>query len=322
MREGHSKAECIVQHPIVGSVPRVCRAAAGAGVREGGRQGACPSSSSLHRRHSQCLPVHAAGLLQVLACVKAAGKGAPRVHVYGFNWSGKHWLTHQVCPRDWFEERSPSDAQLLNRHCWLWLKLSKPECRWARRLCGTWLNLAGTAPRVGILPSPTCGSLQMGAEETIVRFLVEPFSVEFHATACGGLRACKAACDTESFQISEAGDGEECRKRCAALGKFMRGSHTSSVYLQQSARKWCGREDASVLFAIPASTSIRAKHWRFALMPAVADEALKRSHVNICCRAEERQAAQEMEQPRSACGLCGHVGGLLLPSIADMTALL
>ncbi len=63
----------------------------------------------------------------------------------------------------------------------------------------------------------------MGAEETIVRNLVEPFSVEFHATACGGLRACEAACDTESFQISEAGDGEECRKRCAALGKFIAG---------------------------------------------------------------------------------------------------
>lgn len=32
----------------------------------------------------------------MLACVKAAGKAAPRVHVYGFNWSGKHWMTHQV----------------------------------------------------------------------------------------------------------------------------------------------------------------------------------------------------------------------------------
>ncbi len=99
--------------------------------------------------------VYAAGLLQVLACVKAAGEGAPRVHVYGFNWSGKHWLTHQVWPQDWFEEPSPSDAQLPSRHCWLLSKLSKPECRWARRLCvvGTWLDLAGTAPRVEIFSS-------------------------------------------------------------------------------------------------------------------------------------------------------------------------
>ncbi len=43
--------------------------------------------------------------MQVLACVSAAkakkGKTdgdvkGPAVHVYGFNWSGKHWVTHQV----------------------------------------------------------------------------------------------------------------------------------------------------------------------------------------------------------------------------------
>lgn len=57
-------------------------------------------------------------------------------------------------------------------------------------------------------------------------------------------------------------------------------------------------------------------------MPAVADEALNDRMSTFVCRAEDRQAAQEMEQPGTACGLCGHVAGLLLPYIADMTALL
>ena len=55
----------------------------------------------------------------------------------------------------------------------------------------------------------------MRAEEVIMRNLGEPFGVVFHAAACDGLRACEPACDSAEFQISEAGDGEACRKRCS-----------------------------------------------------------------------------------------------------------
>ena len=70
--------------------------------------------ASLHCRLAACcqlcllvkptsISLFSAGLLQVLACLKAAraaGRALPAVHVYGFNWSSKHWMSHLV---SWLE---------------------------------------------------------------------------------------------------------------------------------------------------------------------------------------------------------------------------
>ena len=132
----------------------------------------------------------AAGLLQVLACVQAARKAAPRVHVHGFNWSGKHWMTHQVsscthpwhvrttcqsfCPQVVLYDRLNAGVVLMGRH----------QIHHAR--------------------------VQMKAEEEIVRRLATAFGVEFHPAACAGLRSCDPACDTADYQ---AADPDACRKR-------------------------------------------------------------------------------------------------------------
>lgn len=63
-------------------------------------------ATTVQRQRMEMYVCRVAGLLQVLACVKAAGKAAPHVDVYGFNWSGKHWMTHQV-----------SDVSMLGQDC-------------------------------------------------------------------------------------------------------------------------------------------------------------------------------------------------------------
>jgi hypothetical protein len=125
----------------------------------------------------------------VLACVQAARKAAPRVHVHGFNWSGKHWITHQVstCTQPWHV-----------RPC---ARTFRPQ---------PVLNGGLTAGVALIGRQRYYARVQMKAEEEIVRRLAAPFGVEFHPAACDGLRSCDPACDTADYQ---AADPDACRKR-------------------------------------------------------------------------------------------------------------
>ncbi len=92
--------------------------------------------------------------------------------------------------------------------------------------------------------------LQMKTEEGIVKRLVEPYGVEFHETACDGLRACEAACDVADFQISDAGDGEECRKKCALPPRISSVQRTlccaSSCDLALLANAWIAEQGCKV----------------------------------------------------------------------------
>jgi hypothetical protein len=133
---------------------------------------------------------NAAGLLQVLACAQAARKAAPRVHVHGFNWSGKHWMTHQVstCTHPWHVQIT---CQTAFQQAVLDDRLNAGVVLMARH-------------------QMYHANAQMKAEEEIVRRLAAPFSVEFHPAACAGLRSCDPACDTADYQ---AADPDACRKR-------------------------------------------------------------------------------------------------------------
>ena len=126
----------------------------------------------------------------MLACVQAARKAAPHVHVHGFNWSGKHWMTHQVTICDPWEEQT--------------------TCKTCPPASCTLRLTRGCFGATGFTPDKHHALFQMSAEEEIVRRLAAPFGVEFHPAACAGLRSCDPACDTAAYQ---AADPDACRKR-------------------------------------------------------------------------------------------------------------